>query len=450
MTDTDQSKTAERAALPRARARYLQQSIQLEEDEPSWIGRMSVYMIVAFVIASVGWAGITRVNEVVSAPGEVIAGGLVHTVEHLEGGIVQEILVRDGDIVAEGDVLLNLLPSASEADLDQLHTRRGAITIRVARVQAMMTGEKPDFGSLAETLPTVATKEIEAYEAMIEEYEAELSALERRIERQEDELSRQQNMAAALSNEVAIAEEQFDMRVALADQQLGSRADTLNMQARVASLKSEHQEAVDSVSVMESSIAETRQQLAEATSRWRSELAQDAVQAAAELAELENSLVKHQDRVHRLAVRAPVAGIVEGMTVDSINAVIQPGEEILQIVPIDQELIVESRVSAEEVGHIRPGLETDVKVHSYDSTRFGTVGGVVRRLSATSFSDGQNPPYFLAEISLSASYLGSNSSQLRVIPGMTVTADIQIGKKSVLEYLMKPVSRGFDNSFREI
>lgn len=148
-------------------------------------------------------------------------------------------------------------------------------------------------------------------------------------------------------------------------------------------------------------------------------------------------------------MRAPLSGVVEDLRANNARSVIQPGEEVLQIVPVGEELIVESRVAPTDTGHVRPGLPADVKVTSYDPSRFGSVTGTVKRLSATSFLDEQNKPYFLAEITLSAPHLGDDPEMLRIIPGMTVTADIQTGQKSLLAYLIKPVSRGFNTAFRE-
>lgn len=161
------------------------------------------------------------------------------------------------------------------------------------------------------------------------------------------------------------------------------------------------------------------------------------------------SLVRLQDRVQRLQITAPVGGIVQGLTVTSINAVVEPGQVILRVVPVDDELIVESRISPRDIGHVHPGQQADVRFDSYDYARFGSISGTVRRISPSTYLDEHRNPYYRAEIRLSKYYLADQPAALRIIPGMTVQADIRTGSKSILDYLVKPISRGFATAFRE-
>ena len=220
-------------------------------------------------------------------------------------------------------------------------------------------------------------------------------------------------------------------------------------QSRLAEAESERRTIDDSVIVAQSALNEARQRRAEhlATSVEEMELA--AGKALAELAEVEQSLVRLQDRVNRLAVYAPVDGIIQGLAITRINAVVEPGQVIMQVVPVDDQMIVETRISPGEIGHISTGQTTLVKVDSFDYARFGGVPGRVRRISASTYLDEKRNPYYLAEIELERTWVGRNSRAMRIIPGMTVQADIKTGSKSILDYLLKPISRGFDTAFRE-
>jgi HlyD family type I secretion membrane fusion protein len=203
------------------------------------------------------------------------------------------------------------------------------------------------------------------------------------------------------------------------------------------------------VAVALAAVDETEQRLIELDARYFEALEQDAASVSAELAEVAHSLVRLQARVERLEMRSPVDGIVQGLSINAHNAVVDPGEIIMQIVPVDDELVVEARVSPNDIGYVHAGQPADVSIDSFDSARFGTVPGKVRRLSATTYLDEQQRPYYRAEIELSKDHLGQRPGELQIIPGMTGTASIKTGSKTVLEYLLKPITRGLDVALAE-
>ena len=170
---------------------------------------------------------------------------------------------------------------------------------------------------------------------------------------------------------------------------------------------------------------------------------------ASELAEVESTLIRLQARDARQSIVAPVAGIVQGMSITSSDAVIAPGQVILQIVPVDKELLVEARILPQDIGHVHNGQQAKLKFVSYDYSRFGTLDGTLKQISASTYLDQENQPYYRAEISIDKNYLGQRPGELDILPGMTLTADIQTGQKTLLEYLLRPVTRGFDSAFRE-
>ena len=170
---------------------------------------------------------------------------------------------------------------------------------------------------------------------------------------------------------------------------------------------------------------------------------------SSELAQVEQALANLTDRVERLDVRSPVRGIVTSLRTLTISSVIQPGEVLMEIVPIGDELVVEAKVSPNDIGHVEPGQSADVRVSSYDFSRFGAVSGTVRQISATTFVDEQLMPYYRAVIALDQDFVGDVDGVNPIIPGMTVQADIKTGSKSILDYLLRPVYRGLNSSFRE-
>ena len=175
----------------------------------------------------------------------------------------------------------------------------------------------------------------------------------------------------------------------------------------------------------------------------------EAAAAENELAKVDSALVKAKDKVDRLNVYSPVKGIVQGLSVTAINAVVRPGEVIMQIVPVEDEVIIESRLMPDEVGYVRLGQVADIRVDSYDSSRFGTLKGSVRQISPSTYLDEKANPYYKVKVGLDKSWLGELEGQMAVIPGMTVQVDIITGSKTIMQYLLKPVTRGFQSAFTQ-
>ena len=437
------------SGLPRARARFLAQAIQLEESEPSLIIRFAVWFTVFILLAAILWARTTHLSEVTITPGEVVPAGLIHEVQHLEGGIVSEIAVRNGDRVRKGSLLLRFAPPASKSEYEQTLIRWGALKLESERLQAIIEKRDPEFGEAGRRFPGLARKQMMIYQAQIASYDSELRVIDAQIRQRTTELARQQHQSESIRNEIKLLKEQVDIRSMLNSTQIVSRTELIATQTRLAEAESERRTIDDGVIVAHSALNEANQRRLEQLAGANESLELEAGRVASELAEVEQSLVQLKDRVNRLEVYAPVDGIVQALSITRMNAVVEPGKVIMQIVPVDDDMIVETRISPSEIGHIHAGQQTLVKVDSFDYARFGGVPGRVRQISASTYLDEKRNPYYLAEIELERAWVGREGEKMRIIPGMTVQADIKTGSKTVLDYLLKPISRGFASSFRE-
>lgn len=440
---------ANSSGLPRARARFLAQAIELEEEGVSDIVKSAVYVIMGMMVAVIIWMSVTRVSEVTVTSGEVVPVGYIHNIQHLEGGIIGNILVRDGDRVAAGDLLVQFSPPATQSELNQLEIRRITLELDLARLDALSNEGVPVFEGDFKGFPELVGEEREALRIQRERNASELRVVEARIKQRRSELQRQRNQVVELEKETALLQQQVDIRSKLAEKNAISQTDLLRMKSEHASLQSELKSAKDGVSVAWLALEEERKRRDETLARQRKEIEDESAQAHVALAEVESALVNARDKVDRLQVYAPVNGIVQGLAVNTINAVVRPGEVIMQIVPVEDEMIVESRLMPNEVGYVHSGQVADVKVHSYDSTRYGTLKGTVRQISPSTYLDEQANPYYKVKVGLDKSWLGPHEGEMAVIPGMTVQVDIITGSKTIMEYLMKPVTRGFQTAFQQ-
>ncbi len=231
--------------------------------------------------------------------------------------------------------------------------------------------------------------------------------------------------------------------------QLVARTELLSTQTRLAETQRELRTVRDGIIVARSALDEATQRRLELDTRFKKDTEIEAGKVMSQLAEVEQTLVRLRDRASRLNVRAPVDGIVQELSITRINAVVEPGQVIMQLVPVNDELIVEARIPPTEIGHVHIGQPADVRVDSYNTSRYGSATGTVRRISASTYLDERRNPYYRAEIELEKDYVGDNPEQFRIIPGMMVEADIKTGAKTILDYLLRPVTRGFSNAFRE-
>ncbi len=435
--------------LPRARARYLTQSITLEERGPAGILSGVIFLSLFFLFASLAWSAITVISETARAPGEVVPASYSVNVQHREGGLVKSLNIRDGDRVGKDELLLVLDDTLLRSELEQMRVRRASYRLQAERLSALLDQRKPDFGIEGKTYLHLADKQRMIYRAQRNSHKRGLQVIESQIKQKMQEVKRQENLVKSLEKEVALLEEQVAMKRKLSTNQLISRNDLLIAQTRLAETQSDLAQAGDNVLVALSALEEARQRKLELEAGFFKDIELEAGKVSAELAEIEQTLVRLEDRVKRLKIRAPVDGIVQNLKVNSKLAVIEAGQLIMQIIPTGDELVVNAKVSPADIGHVREGNRADIRVDSYDTVRFGMLEGKVRRISATTYLDDRSQPYYKAEIVLSKNHLGSDERPLRIIPGMTVTADIRTGQKTLLNYLLRPIRRGLETSFGE-
>ena len=435
--------------LPRARARYLTQAISLEEEGPAGTIRAAIYFSLLLFLALLYWSSVTDISEVAVTTGEVLPAGLIHNIQHLEGGIVESIAIKNGDTVNQGDILMTFTPSATESDFRKMRIRQLTLQLQLERLQALIEYRPPDFSNITQEYGHLVQRQKTIYDAQLLAHKNEKSTVDQQILQKKGELQRNKNQIQSIKKEITLLEEQVEIRERLSSNGLVARTELLVTQSSLLEALRELRDQKDSSAFANTAIKEKIRYRAELTANFQRDNQLEAGSLLNQLAEVKQELVRLKDRVERLKLVAPVNGIVQALSITSINAVVDPGEVIMLIVPVDDELIIEARITPKDIGHVSINLEADIKVDSYDSARFGSVRGRVKQISATTYLDKQQQPYYRAEISLSKSFIGNNPNHNRIIPGMTVQANIKTGSKTLLDYLMKPVSRGFSEAFHE-
>lgn len=427
---------------------HLSQSLVLEEAGPPR-ALSHLLLIVSFLVGGlVIFAAFAEVSETAVVQGQLVPAGSVHMIQHLEGGILSAIAVQDGQTVEQGELLVRFDGTAALSELDQMRAREVGLALRAERLRAFVAGLEPDF-SFAARYPDLVQDQRRNLELQNEARESQRRVFQSRVTQRKAELSTMGKQRSSLERQVKIMEEQTAMRRGLLDKGLVSRVVYLETERALAQTNGELSGLLGRTTETQIAIGEAQNNLLELESKLRNEAQSEMGSVTNELAQVRETIGKLEDTVRRLEVKAPTRGVVKGLATRTIGGVMGPGQQLMEIVPLDDLIVAEVRISPRDIGHLRQGQPAQVKVTTYDLARFGPIDGRLKHLSATTFEDEREEPFYKGTIELSQNYVGTVPGQNLVQPGMVIDADIKTGSKSLLEYLLRPVYRGLHGAFRE-
>lgn len=369
----------------------------------------ALYLTALFFFVALVWAALAQLDEVVVGGGRVIPSGQVQVIQNLEGGILAELSVTEGQVVSKDQVLLRIDDTRFTSSYREARAKRLSLLAAIARLSAEAQGGQPAF-------PAEVLREA----PQLAKNEAALYASRRRTV---------DDTVAGLTRSRDLARRELEMSEPLVARGAISEVEILRLRRQV--------------NEMQTNIDDRR-------NRFRADAGEEVAKLKTELSTLDESAVGMEDRVKRTLVRSPVHGIVKKINTTTVGAVIQPGASILEVVPLDDALLVEAQVRPDDIAFIHPGQAATVKITAYDYSIYGGLPGKVEHISADSLVDDKKGVSFYKVIvrtqSASLQHLGKS---LPIIPGMTAQVDILTGKKSVLDYLLKPVLKARERAMRE-
>ena len=411
--------------------------------------RLGIAVIASTMVLFVIWSAVTEINETAVTVGTVVPAGNVVPIQHLEGGIIEETLVSEGDIVEAGQPVVRMAASAAQAELDRMGARFVALSLEEERLRALAESRSPNFPVVPPKYVSLLEDQREVLASQVDARENRKEVLETRVREIEAELKTGQRDMENAQHVAVLLEEELNIRSDLTDKGLSPRVTLLATQVKLAEARARYERLLNEQARLEESAREAREEMDEFLSRFRSDALAEAGSVAGERVEVEEMIESLMDRVERLEVTSPVRGIVQNLPVKNTGTVLPPGGLIAEIVPVGEDLVVENRISPRDVGFVRLGQSVDVKVHTFDFTRLGAVPGELVYVSATTFLDENQDPYYRGRVRLEKNYVGEDNERNILLPGMTVQADIQTGQKTVLQYLLKPIYTNIDQAMTE-
>lgn len=385
----------------------LENLLDKDMDRPSWVIRIVALVIVVFIV----WAAFASVDEIVRADGEMISSSRPQIIQNLEGGILSALMVQEGDVVEQGDVLATLSGTEFRTSAEDLQEKLDALEVRKLRLEAEL--EDKDSFEVPDDLAARAAGVLSSERALLKARTADYLA------RSEGAL----NVLKQVETERALMEDMLTRNV---------------------------------VALIE--VTRTRKAHSDAQLKYNEIVTQSNLQEAEEFSEtlkeiasVKQALTLAEDQLDRTVITSPMRGIVNSLSLTTIGGVVRPGEEIVQIIPMDEELFVEARVRPEDIAHVEPGQAATIKLTAYDYTIYGTLSGMVKVLSADTFQDERDPnaqPYYRVTVSVDLNTLTERQSQIEIRPGMRAQAELHTGSKTFLKYLLKPLYKSRE-AFRE-
>ncbi len=430
--------------------RYLAQYAIVEETGISQAAKYTVMTVAGLVVAFIAWAGLMEVDEVATSFGTVVPAKSVQVVQHLEGGIVGEILVEDRAMVDKGQVLVRLNPVQAKAEFDQMQSRRVGLLVRSERLQAFVEGRDPKFDDVDPRFADLIEDQKDILVANTERWISQSRVLEEQIQQKRAEIFAAQQQQRAVKEQLNLVSQEVEMREKLFEKGYTSKVDVFAAKRQRAAAQSELSRLRGQEATATKALEELNRRIIDLDNNQRQDALGELGTVSVELKQIDDAMARLQDRVTRLDVVSPVRGFVQNLKAKTIGAVIPAGGVLMEIVPMDDELQVEAKISTQDVGHVKPGQSVNVKVASYDFVRYGSVEGVLKDVSATTYVDEKDgTPYYRGRVTLTQGWIGDKGSNNLLIPGMTVQADIITGNKTLLQYLLKPLQRSYSQAFHE-
>ena len=393
---------------------------------------------IALAIA-IMWAAVSRLDEVTRGEGKVIPSRQLQVLQSLDGGVVEEILVKEGDVVDAEQVLLRIDPTRFASSVRESRVQYSALVAKAARLKALTEGtpfKVPD--EIAKEDPKTVEEERRLYESRRNELETQSSIARQQLAQRQQELVEVRARHEQASKSYDISARELAVTKPLIASGAVSEVELLRLERDVARFRGERDMASAQISRIQASISEANHKLEEVGLAFRNESGKELGETMARLNALAEGSVGLSDKVTRSVLRSPVKGTVKRVLVNTVGGVVQPGKDVIEIVPLEDNLLLEARVQPRDIAFLRPGQKVVVKFTAYDFSIYGGLDGKLEHIGADSVVDEKGNAYYTVRVRTNKPTLGNN---LPVIPGMIVEVDIITGEKSVLTYLLKPVLR---------
>ncbi|MFV8818045.1 HlyD family type I secretion periplasmic adaptor subunit [Haliea sp. E17] len=401
--------------------------------------RALLYVVALTVVCLLVWAAFARIDEVTRGQGKVIPSQQVQVIQSQDGGQVTEILVKEGDKVRKGQLLVSLDQTRSQSSLRENQTEYRALTVKAQRLRALAdkTPFEPD-PDMEQYVPGIIAQEKALYDSSLEQWNLEQQIATEQLSQRREELSEVQAREAQAARSLQLAQQEMNLTRPMVASGAVSEVEILRLEREVNRLSGERKQAAAQINRLQSAIQEAQRKVSEVDLQFVNDMREQLTETITRINGLREAGTGLSDRVKQTEVRSPVNGTIKQLYFHTIGGVVLPGKEIVEVVPSDDTLLLEVRIRPKDIAFLVPGQKALVKFTAYDFVVYGGLDGEVEHIGADTVMDEEGNPFY--EV-LVRTYEAGLADDKPIIPGMTVEVDILTGKKTILAYLMKPVLR---------
>jgi adhesin transport system membrane fusion protein len=413
--------------------------------------RMILWIIVLGIFWFIIWASITKLDEITRGKGKVIPGTKVKIIQNLEGGIIETLFVKEGDIVKKGQPLLKLKDIYFSASLKENKINLNELMAKRVRLYAEAYNKpfKPDK-ELIKSSPKYIEREKSLYKSNIRQLKSSIKSLEQQLSQKRSSLKEIKSNIRQYNRSLEFLNQEIDIKKPLVEKGIVSTVELLKLKREKNDVQGKLRAMTESIVRVNAEIREIKEKIKERNLLFQNKAKEELNKVVAEISRINELSKAFQDKVSRTVVKSPVDGIIKQIFINTIGGVVRPGMPIMEVVPNKDELLVEAKIKPSDIAFIQVGQKAIVKLSAYDFSIYGGLEGTVINISAdTIIDENDNEPYYLVKIKTKKNYLGTENHKLFIKVGMRATVDIITGKKSLLSYLLKPILKAKENALRE-
>ena len=420
-------------------------------EKPTARSQWVVWIILLIIIWLITWANYAELDKIIRGEGKVVPSTKIQVIQNLEGGIVEEIFIRSGDSVKKGQTIIKLDNTQFSSSFDESEIKEAQLVAQAQRLkaEAFQKPFKAKKASRDRRIQALYDREYALYQARQKQHKTNDKIIVEQIEQKKLELTEAKSQVQQLSRSLGLLREEVNLTQPLVRQGIASQVDLLKLKREENDAYSKLRSVEYSIPKIKSVISEYRSKRIESRELFMNEAHEELNMVLAEISQISKSKTALADRVKRTDIKSPVNGTVKQIFVSTIGGVIQPGSDIVEIVPNDDTLVLETKILPADIGFIYKGLTAKVKFTAYDFAIYGGLDGKVTQISADTITDEEGNSFYIARIKTDRNHLGSPKAPLYLLPGMTASVDVIVGKHTLLNYLLKPIIKAKDLALRE-
>ena len=413
-------------------------------------GRAIIWVIFVLFLMFMVWAYYSNIEQVTRGDGKVVPSTQIQIVQNLEGGILSEIMVDVGELVKKDQLLLRIDETLFSSSFKQNRVKYLSYKARAARLLSEANGTSFEVPKeVMDENPEIGIREQELFESRNREFQSNMDILQEQISQREHEYKELTTKLEELARTFALLQKELELTRPLVAQGAVSEVEVLHLERQASQMQGEIATIRQTIPKAQSRLQESQLTLRESELVFFNKAKSELNEILAELDEVSASAIALEDRLRRTNVRSPVTGTINRLLVNTVGGVIQPGMDLVEIVPLEDTLVVETKIKPADIAFLRPNQEAKVKFTAYDFTIYGGLNAKLEHISADSITDEKGNSFYLVRLRTDKNYLGPESDPLPIIPGMVASVDILTGKKTILAYLLKPVLRAKYMALRE-